>query len=202
MCTSRHKKKAQRKGKTTDPSKKDNLTMLTSLRAPPPRHSGVRLTNQDKIAFLHPGYSAPRNQLFSLPRVDAVDDDAGRKCGVHHLTALTACQVVANNAFGQGRLCTDAEGLRFAAEPMDGVLTASHYYFVIDGNGTTVPVLDSKPPVICLPCPKISIPSFPVSKTGNSLTPTSQPHGQPPPRSSTRAPSPRPGRPQRHVTAS
>lgn len=108
--------------------------MLTGLRAPPPRHSGVRLTNQDKIAFLHPGYSAPRNQLFSLPRVDAVDGDGGSKCGVHHLTALTACQVVANNAFRQGRLCTDTEGLRPAAEPMDGVLTAPHYYLVIDGN--------------------------------------------------------------------
>jgi len=50
--------------------------------------------------------------------------------------SLTACEVVANNAFGQGRLCTDTEALRPAAEPMDGVLTAPHYYFVIDGNGT------------------------------------------------------------------
>ncbi|KAK0658086.1 hypothetical protein B0T16DRAFT_426038 [Cercophora newfieldiana] len=108
--------------------------MPTSLRVPPPRPSMVRLTTEDKIAFLHPGYSAPRNQLFSLPRVDAVDGDAGRKYGVHHLTALTACQIVANNAFGQGRLCTDAKGLHPAAEPMDGVLTAPQYYFVLDDD--------------------------------------------------------------------
>jgi len=67
--------------------------MLAGLRAPPPRHSGVRLTwNQDKIALLASRLLGTTKSNYSaLPRVDTIDDDAGRECGVYHLTALTAC---------------------------------------------------------------------------------------------------------------
>lgn len=113
------------------------FTLPLDLREPPPRLGGTPFTAHDKITFLHPGYAAPRNQLFSLPRLDQLGDRPDTRRGVHHRTALTACQIVANNAFARGRLCLDAEGREPAPEPLDGVLMASSYYFVIEGDGVS-----------------------------------------------------------------
>jgi len=105
--------------------------MPVTIRMPPTIRPLVRLTPQDKIAFLHPGYNAPRNHLFSLPRVDAVNGETDDRRGVHHGTALVACQIVANNSFGKGCLCLDAYGQEPAPQDLEGILTASQYYFVI-----------------------------------------------------------------------
>lgn len=108
-------------------------------RDPPFPHNTAPLEEEtDLIEFLHPAYAEPGNQLFALPRVDPVNgpvdspDDA--RLGVHHLTALVACQIVANNAFDTGRLCLDPDGRTPAQESLHGVLVASKYYFVIDND--------------------------------------------------------------------
>jgi hypothetical protein len=50
--------------------------------------------------------------------------------GIHHATALLACQIVSNNAFG-GRLYADREGQR-AVEVGVEILTKDEYYFLAD----------------------------------------------------------------------
>lgn len=98
--------------------------------ASPPRE--VRDLARDPIRFLHPGYPKPLNILFSLPRNDpAIDSNT---FGVHHATALTACQIIANNAFNQDSyLCRDAEGhLRVDASQV--VLTEPSYWFHISAD--------------------------------------------------------------------
>ncbi|KAH8751046.1 hypothetical protein F5883DRAFT_578344, partial [Diaporthe sp. PMI_573] len=48
-------------------------------------------------SFRHPGYNSPHDVLFKLPRLDATPTSTQR--GVHHRTALLACQIIANNSF-------------------------------------------------------------------------------------------------------
>ncbi|KAH6636842.1 hypothetical protein F5144DRAFT_591857 [Chaetomium tenue] len=70
-----------------------------------------------------------------MPRVDRVDHvpsvDGALQFGLHHRTALTACQIVANNAF-DGFLALDRAGTQpvNASVPIVGILTASEYYFI------------------------------------------------------------------------
>lgn len=92
----------------------------------PPRELELR----DRILFHHPGYPAPGNIILSLPRVDTTPDPT--IIGVHHMTALLACQVIANNAF-DGRLALDQAGQQLVNVPMDDVLIEKAYYF-INGN--------------------------------------------------------------------
>ncbi|GAB1312271.1 hypothetical protein MFIFM68171_02481 [Madurella fahalii] len=58
--------------------------------------------------------------------------------GVHHRTALSASQIVANNAF-DGFLALDAAGAERvdASVPLDGVLMANEYYFIVPGSRIT-----------------------------------------------------------------
>ncbi|KUI64103.1 hypothetical protein VM1G_10877 [Cytospora mali] len=49
--------------------------------------------------------------------------------GVHHRTALLACQIIANNAF-DGYLSTDREGQKQVTIEGDGVLLADSYWFI------------------------------------------------------------------------
>lgn len=98
--------------------------------------SAAPLLDGSSISFLHPGYPAPINVLLSLPRVDP--SCHGSVLGVHHGTALVACQTVADNAFDNGYLALDARGTRRVEEqvPLDGVLAEGQYYFVVEGDGT------------------------------------------------------------------
>lgn len=83
----------------------------------------------DQIRFYHPGYPKPLNLLFCLPRVDY--SPADNIYGVHHLTALTACQILANNTFEKGKLAKDDEGKEF----VDGeYLVQRDYWFFVDGD--------------------------------------------------------------------
>lgn len=58
-----------------------------------------------RIQFLHPGYSHGNNVLLELPCVDKAPASGW---GVHYLTALTACQILAGNAWN-GYLALDAK---------------------------------------------------------------------------------------------
>lgn len=93
---------------------------------PPPQTLRLR----PKIYFLHPGYPSLSNRLITLARADGVSPDFG----VHHRTALVACQIIANNAFN-GYLALDQEGKRLVNTPIEGVLTAGYYYFFVPGIG-------------------------------------------------------------------
>ncbi|KAI8947199.1 hypothetical protein F4801DRAFT_520271 [Xylaria longipes] len=84
-----------------------------------------------EIEFLHPGYGYPHNILFILPRLNY-----SPFCrGVHYGTALTACQIIANNAF-DGYLAIDREGReRVNPDPVlnfDFLLTKPYYWFFVD----------------------------------------------------------------------
>ncbi|UPK96256.1 hypothetical protein LCI18_007191 [Fusarium solani-melongenae] len=91
----------------------------------------VRNLNYDQIRFYHPGYLKPLNLLFCLPRVDySAEDNA---YGVHYRTALTACQIVANNAFEKGRLARDDKGQDIVADD-DKVLLERDYWFFLEDD--------------------------------------------------------------------
>lgn len=79
---------------------------------------------QAPILLRHPGYPPPADCLFLFPRVDRQGD----RVGIHHATALLACQIVANNAF-EGKLYHDREGNRPVSTPRNGVLCEDEYYF-------------------------------------------------------------------------
>jgi hypothetical protein len=73
--------------------------------------------------------------LFILPRVDCETFEGGLVYGLHHKTALTACQIVAGNVFDAGYLALDRAGLQRVTTSLDDLLTEDSYYFVVDGNG-------------------------------------------------------------------
>jgi hypothetical protein len=105
---------------------------------------GASFLEGDPIRFIHPGYTAlPSAVLFSLPRVDSVDttNHGAPVAGVHHGTALVACQIVANNAF-DGRLALDSEGEHMVDEIIghDGILTEREYYFFVPGDSKNLGV--------------------------------------------------------------
>ncbi|PGH29520.1 hypothetical protein GX50_07729 [[Emmonsia] crescens] len=100
----------------------------------------VEITRQENIWFLHPGYPAPCNILLSLPRVDQT---AHHTFGIHHKTALTACQIIGNNAFETGRFCHDKDGQQPVTVPLDEALTDSTYYFLVDNGASKYPIVPS-----------------------------------------------------------
>ncbi|KAI0443015.1 hypothetical protein F4803DRAFT_517130 [Xylaria telfairii] len=85
--------------------------------------------SEDEIQFHHPKYSPPHDILFILPRLDRSSTSLQ---GVHYGTALTACQIVANNAF-DGYLATDREGRERVDCNLDfdHLLTQSDYWFFV-----------------------------------------------------------------------
>ncbi|SPO07719.1 uncharacterized protein DNG_10414 [Cephalotrichum gorgonifer] len=94
------------------------------------------------VSFLHPAYPPPINVLFSL----SCPDRDGEVSGVHHRTALVACQIIANNAFETGALFLDREGQNPVPSSvgMDGVLTEEEYFFHVGPHpDTTYPVVPS-----------------------------------------------------------
>jgi hypothetical protein len=106
--------------------------------APPPLQvhlppaKQVELNSREDILFLHPGYDS-RNILLSLPRVDGATSTS--TYGVHHRTALLACQIIARNAFANSFLALDKAGQQRVQEPLDGILTNAEYYFFVQGSG-------------------------------------------------------------------
>lgn len=87
------------------------------------------------ISFRHPAYADSDDVLFKLPRLDGTEH--GPATGVHHRTALRACQIVANNAF-HGYLATDPDGQQAVTVALDGILTEDSYWLIVerrDGDG-------------------------------------------------------------------
>jgi hypothetical protein len=82
------------------------------------------------IAFRHPAYPPRLNILFQLPRVDPTGHAHSQR-GVHHRTALLACQIIANNAF-DGHLYEDKLGKYLVSTALDGVLEKDDYFFIIN----------------------------------------------------------------------
>ncbi|KAI1194284.1 hypothetical protein F5X97DRAFT_311621 [Nemania serpens] len=84
---------------------------------------------KDEIKFHHPGYHPPHDILLILPRLDRSSTPLQ---GVHYGTALTACQIIANNAF-DGYLATDREGCKRVDFDLDydDLLTGSDYWFFV-----------------------------------------------------------------------
>lgn len=100
------------------------------------------LKDHQTISFAHPGYkdtSAEFNIFLRLPSADQIGDVSG----VHHGTALTACQIIANNAFDKGFLASDPAGNNRVHIPIDGLLTEKLYYFVIPNLTGMYIILDS-----------------------------------------------------------
>lgn len=87
------------------------------------------------ITFRHPGYNLD-NILFTLPRLDSSPRTGEEAAGVHHGTALLACQIIANNAF-DGFLSTDRDGNDRVspAVALDGVLLNDDYWFHVPADG-------------------------------------------------------------------
>lgn len=93
------------------------------------------------IAFRHPGYDDPEDILFNLPCLDLPSSQqAPASAGVHHNTALFACQIVANNAFN-GYLATDRDGKHAVSTTLDGILTDDDYWFIVPGLTDVYPVV-------------------------------------------------------------
>ncbi|KAF2453895.1 hypothetical protein BDY21DRAFT_354445 [Lineolata rhizophorae] len=111
---------------------RDGTTRQIPILAPVEDSTHSSMTH-NVILFLHPGYSPPLNVLFSLPCADRVSESG--VYGVHHRTALTACQIIANNAF-TGFLAVDAKGESRIDETIgpDEILTGREYFFVVEGD--------------------------------------------------------------------
>ncbi|KAL2192915.1 hypothetical protein P885DRAFT_72655 [Corynascus similis CBS 632.67] len=81
---------------------------------PPPKQL-LELRSREDIYFLHPGYDS-HNTLLCLPRVDSTTSTYG----VHHRTALLACQIIAGNAFMNSYLAFDKAD--------------KQYYFIVEAS--------------------------------------------------------------------
>ncbi len=102
----------------------------------PPTRPVSELALQDDIHFYHPGYAEEATaRLLSLPRVDStMSADAAPIYGVHHGTALLACQIIAGNVFTNSYLALDKAGQQEVRSSVD-ILTDEQYYFIVRGSG-------------------------------------------------------------------
>ncbi|KAI1121609.1 hypothetical protein F5Y10DRAFT_271892 [Nemania abortiva] len=100
------------------------------IHEPYPKPEATEFDGRDKIIFHHPGYHPLHDILFILPRLDR--SSMSLQQGVHYGTALTACQIIANNAF-DGYLATDREGCERVDSNLDfdHLLTKSDYWFFV-----------------------------------------------------------------------
>lgn len=108
-------------------------TSLPEPRTQPPLPRDLESNGQ--ISFRHPGYYGPTNTLLTLAKSDCVVREGTVVYGLHHKTALLACQIIANNAFDSGYFAKDSAGVDRANVPLDGLLTGHEYYFFIAGSG-------------------------------------------------------------------
>ncbi|KAM0471813.1 hypothetical protein ACHAPX_009206 [Trichoderma viride] len=92
-----------------------------------PSRAANDLKTKGEIIFRHPGYHSPTNVLLTLAKADCEDCNGTVVFGLHHGTALLACQIIANNAFNSGYLAMDSAGsqtflfARFAWAIIQGV---------------------------------------------------------------------------------
>ncbi|KAH7108726.1 hypothetical protein B0J13DRAFT_423117, partial [Dactylonectria estremocensis] len=98
------------------------------------------------IIIRHPQYSVHDNTLIRFPALDAATsqdrDDSRFDCGIHHLTALAACQIIAGNA---AYLSCDRHSEYPVELDYNGILTKSQYYLQVPQG-----VYDISPyPIIC-----------------------------------------------------
>ncbi|KAL7894689.1 hypothetical protein HDV63DRAFT_383525 [Trichoderma sp. SZMC 28014] len=100
-----------------------------------PSQASHELETKGEIIFRHPGYRGPTNALLVLAKSDCEDRGSTIVFGLHHRTALLACQIIANNAFNSGYFALDSAGFKRANVPLDGLLTEREYYFFVDGIG-------------------------------------------------------------------
>ncbi|CAN8097127.1 unnamed protein product [Discula destructiva] len=109
----------------------DDLTTLKEVYNTSPESA---LPLPSGVSFRHPGYLED-DVLLTLPRLDSSSQRGAARAGVHHGTALLACQIVANNAF-TGYLTTDREGNNRVSDsvPPDGVLLEDDYWFIVHGE--------------------------------------------------------------------
>jgi hypothetical protein len=114
----------------------------------------LELGSRDDICFLHPGYHIS-NLLLTLPRVDSIAD-ATPTYGVHHRTALLACQIIAGNTFNNSRFALDRAGQQSVQVPLDGVLTDHEYYFIVDGSGKCSPLSFLLQSILAKSCRSVS----------------------------------------------
>jgi hypothetical protein len=79
--------------------------------------------------------------LLTLPRVDGTAAaDTTPTYGVHHRTALLACQIIAGNAFNNSRFAFDRAGQQSVQVQLDGVLIDNKYYFIVEGSSKCSPL--------------------------------------------------------------
>jgi hypothetical protein len=87
-------------------------------------------TMTDTIKFRHPGQPRGENVFLDLPKVDS------SKIALHYRTAITACEILAHNAFGRGYLTFDAEGSQRVEAHDNTLLTREEYYFRVENLDT------------------------------------------------------------------
>lgn len=109
----------------------DSPHIAASFIDPPPHD----LSLKPEIKFRHPGYRPRTNVLLALPRVDSETSNGTVVYGVHHKTALIACQIIAGNVFHTGYFATNSAGLHRESVSLEGLLTKDSYYFIVQGNG-------------------------------------------------------------------
>ncbi|GAW14742.1 hypothetical protein ANO14919_041450 [Xylariales sp. No.14919] len=110
---------------------------MDTVQLQPSRTTDLAATAPTFVSFLHPTESTGYNVIFELPCFDSLApiEDVGAqqpRLGLHHETALLACQIVANNAF-DGYLSLDAQGDRPVSRSTV-LLTAGEYYFIVPGD--------------------------------------------------------------------
>ncbi|KAK4155532.1 hypothetical protein C8A00DRAFT_13439 [Chaetomidium leptoderma] len=98
---------------------------------PRPPKQPLELLTRDGIRFLHPGYHS-KDILLILPRVDRTTSTS--TYGVHHGTALVACQIIAGNAFANSYLALDKAGQQRVQVPLHDILIEEQYYFIVEGS--------------------------------------------------------------------
>ncbi|KAK0733763.1 hypothetical protein B0T26DRAFT_736627 [Lasiosphaeria miniovina] len=102
---------------------------LQARRRPPKPALG--LPAPEHIRFRHPGYNC-QDLLLTLPRVDSTASIS--TYGVHHRTAVLACQIIAGKAFANSYFSLDKAGQQQVQVPLDGILIDEAYYFIVDGS--------------------------------------------------------------------
>ncbi|KAH8821263.1 hypothetical protein F5884DRAFT_81666 [Xylogone sp. PMI_703] len=95
----------------------DMASAVAKAQDPPLTYPAIPIAPSDlgtrgNILFRHPAYEPPTNILLYLPRTDRMANT--NLYGIHHETALVACQIIANNEFNGlfQRISKACSGLR------------------------------------------------------------------------------------------
>ncbi|KAI1157949.1 hypothetical protein F5B18DRAFT_643060 [Nemania serpens] len=145
----------------------------------PPLPPLARTSIRSAINILHPGYRKADNFLFSLPAVDYIVDPSNkiRSWGHHHATALTACGIIANNAFDDVYFSLDQYGQNPIKTPRDSILVPGDYWLQLNsitGRKPKAPATGSTSS-LPIPVPRASEYKYPIVP---SFADWSFPHGR------------------------